>query len=448
LSVAGAQQKLWYDQFPVGEIIPEQSLRAIDVGTDPVGNVYVAGHADDPLPGQSTGGAFIRKYDPTGAVSWTRQFAGAHPLSIAVDGSAGTVITGIAEVTLPGSSTPGEAFVRRYDAAGNEVWTRQFGAPSGTTATSVSVDGSGNAYVAGTVFFGALPGQTWFGDRDGFVRKYDSAGNELWTRQFGTTDDDGVFAGDADAAGNVYVTGTSFGHFPGGTAPNSYNTFVKKFDSNGTSQWVRQFGTEQTGVEVNDIAEDSLGNIYVLGFKSTQIDVLTLRTTTYLRKLRANGSTVYQRDYHFPTEALFNVLGVDGSGRPFLAGAETVTDLAASGRDVLLVKFETDGKEIWRSRIEVAGDQDRVDGISIDGGANILLAGVADQVNAPMEPITGDAFVMKVDQSPTCVGTSNPTENEDGLLSRPIHQTLEQELGPLEPTVHEVNCTIIAPAGL
>ena len=47
------------------------------------------------------------------------------------------------------------------------------------------MDGLG-VYVVGTTN-GALPGQTAHGQNDVFVRKYDPAGNYLWTRQFGTT---------------------------------------------------------------------------------------------------------------------------------------------------------------------------------------------------------------------------------------------------------------------
>jgi len=45
------------------------------------------------------------------------------------------------------------------------------------------VDASG-VYVSGYAV-GALPGQTNAGGGDAFLRKYDVNGNEVWTRQFG-----------------------------------------------------------------------------------------------------------------------------------------------------------------------------------------------------------------------------------------------------------------------
>ena len=71
-------------------------------------------------------------------------------------------------------------------------WVRQFGCTicdvylRNDFAEAVSADADRNAYVAGSTN-GTLPGQTDAGNYDAFVRKYDSNGNEVWTRQFGTT---------------------------------------------------------------------------------------------------------------------------------------------------------------------------------------------------------------------------------------------------------------------
>jgi ankyrin repeat protein len=65
---------------------------------------------------------------------------------------------------------------------------RQFGAEEGGFATSVVVDSAG-IYVVGMTK-SALPGQTRAGGFDAFVFKSDTSGKQLWTRQFGTAEDD------------------------------------------------------------------------------------------------------------------------------------------------------------------------------------------------------------------------------------------------------------------
>jgi hypothetical protein len=82
--------------------------------------------------------------------------------------------------------------------------------------------------VAG-VTCGAFPGQTSAGSCDAFVRKYDPSGNELWTRQFGfgVGGDDVAFGVAVDGTGNVYLAGfaesTLFGQTEGGGG------FVRKY---------------------------------------------------------------------------------------------------------------------------------------------------------------------------------------------------------------------------
>src|SRR5262249_33873006 len=92
-------------------------------------------------------------------------------------------------------------------------WLQQFGTfrvAHADIAYSVTSDGS--VYIAGQVG-GYLPGETSAGGFDSFLRKYDTAGNELWTRQFGTSPSDGngfdVIHGIAVDDTGVYVAGTA-----------------------------------------------------------------------------------------------------------------------------------------------------------------------------------------------------------------------------------------------
>src|SRR5712692_6583304 len=92
---------------------------------------------------------------------------------------------------------------------GDIEWLHQFGSlrvPDHLDPAR-SVVANGDIYVAGSVDgMGALPGQTGSGGQiDAYVRKYDVGGTELWTRQFGTGSADWAFAIAADGPG-VYVT--------------------------------------------------------------------------------------------------------------------------------------------------------------------------------------------------------------------------------------------------
>jgi hypothetical protein len=235
---------LWTRQFGSAAVERDDGT---GVATDQTG-VYVVGWTDGALSGQTSAGstdAFIRKYDFNGNVLWTRQFGTPEQdqaLGVATDGT-GVYVTGRTQGNIvPGSQVGNsdDAFLRRYDANGTLVWTRQFGDRDGQVAYGVATDSTG-IYVAGTTV-GTDLGEP-IGGRDGFLRKFDSSGNVLWTRQFGTNSTDDVWAVAAGASG-VYVAGDTVATFPGQTKVGGlYDAYVMKFDVSGTQQWVREFGS-------------------------------------------------------------------------------------------------------------------------------------------------------------------------------------------------------------
>ena len=266
---------IWIRQL--GRIfLSDDFARAVDQD----GNVYVAGEiAGSITSGQTIAGdvdAFVSKYDANGNVLWTRQFGALYRDAvngIAVDAS-GVYLVGLTRGTLPGQITPAstDAFVRKYDADGNLLWSHQFGSTTNVTdsANAVAVDASG-VYVAGTAG-GALPGQTSSGDADAFVRKYDFAGNELWTRQFGGTFRSGPSSprrsirrrGSQWTQRASIVAGSTGGTFAGQTSPGGLDAFVRRYDAAGNAIWTRQFGTAGADLATG-IATDASG-LYLSGF--------------------------------------------------------------------------------------------------------------------------------------------------------------------------------------
>ncbi|MSO20219.1 MAG: hypothetical protein EXQ56_07085, partial [Acidobacteria bacterium] len=67
-------------------------------------------------------------------------------------------------------------------------WSHQFGAFESDEALAVATDSIG-IYAAGFTG-GILPDLDKVGRNDAFIRKFSAAGNVLWTRQFGTEYDD------------------------------------------------------------------------------------------------------------------------------------------------------------------------------------------------------------------------------------------------------------------
>ncbi|MGH8649468.1 MAG: hypothetical protein ACREUP_09210, partial [Burkholderiales bacterium] len=290
--------------------------------------------------GQSSAGqtdAFVRKYDVNGSEQWTRQFGASNvdeALAIASDGTSIYVVGALELGALPGQTAAGgvDAFVRKYDASGNEQWTRQFGTADGEHAYGVAVDASG-VYVAGRTN-GALaqPAQ----NSDVFLRKYDSSGNVVWTRQFGTTGTDYGNAVAVNASG-VYVVGETTGTFPGQTKVGGlFDSFVAKFDLAGAPQWMRQFGTNfedaAFGVTVN------ASGVSVVGFVEEFLPGFTNLggPDAFIRRYDTNGTEI--GTLQFGTNSIDKAYGVASDGLAvYVVGWSNINTQGAL--DAFVVKF-------------------------------------------------------------------------------------------------------------
>lgn len=325
-------------------------------------NLYVVGAADA-LPGQRGAGgldAFVRKYDATGNELWTRQFG--TPITDLANGVAADD-TGVyvAAFIGQGQNASPEMLVRKYDPDGNELWTRPFGMPS--VARGIAVD-AGGVYVAGLAVEGLQA-------KESFIRKYDAVGNELWTRWFGartidppgvtvilesatglSTDGSGIYVVSAgshptlrkfDAAGSeswsrplgpgrfvtskvradstgVYVAGSVDGAFPGQCSAGLTDAFVKKYDSSGQELWTRQFGSFVIDSVVG-LALDSSG-VYVGGTRAVSVNL-----NVFVAKLEKATAAATDSGPRILLECVVNAASYEGGG---VSPGEVVTIFGAA----------------------------------------------------------------------------------------------------------------------
>lgn len=211
--------------------------RANGMTVDASGAIYVSGQTNGALPDQTNAGSydgFLRKYANGGDAVWTSQFGTTgsdQAYGVAVNGSGTYVyVTGKSSGALAGTNAGiDDAFVRQYNTSdGTANWTKQFGTTANDWGTAAAVDSAGNLDVLGWTA-GALSGYTNAGDEDMFVRQYNSAGVETWTRQFGTPADDYSYALAVDASRTVYIGGVTGAAFPGyASFGGGYDAFLAK----------------------------------------------------------------------------------------------------------------------------------------------------------------------------------------------------------------------------
>lgn len=382
---------------------------ASSVSVDGSGNVYVVGDVWGALPGQMGVGmydAYVKKFDGIGKELWTRQFGSTEydtANSVSVDKGGNVYVVGYAGGTLSGQTSSGnrDAYVRKYDGAGQELWTRQFGGKLNDFARSVIVDGDGNVYVAGETE-GALSGQSGAGGLEGFVRKFDSLGGVLWTRQFGSDKDDSASSMALDRTGNVYVAGYTDGTLSGQTSAGLRDAYVRKYDGAGQELWTRQFGSNKPDSE-GFVNTDGSGNVYVVGDTWGALPGQTnigQASDAYVRKYDSAGKHVWSRQFGVTNgKTSARSLSVDGGGSIYVTGDVEGTfldQMGAGGRDGFLRKYDDTGNELWTRQFG-SNDYDFVPSVSMDGNGSMYLAGstrgaFSNQKNQG----NSDAFVLRM----------------------------------------------------
>ena len=230
---------------------------------------------------------FIAKYDSSGNVLWAKKAGSTLSdigYSISVDNSGNIYLAGI---------YGGSGYVWKYDISGNQIWARSLGI-STTYVLGISSDANGNSvitgYFSGTVTFGTIP-LTSSGYQDIFVAKYDNSGNCIWAKKAGGgTDNDRGQGCTVDLLGNCYITGYFRGtayfdniSLGGSTFP---NIFVAKYDNNGNCLWVKKVSNSSIYVYSGyGITDDSKGNIFLTGYGSSWFGTFNVAGNGFITKL-------------------------------------------------------------------------------------------------------------------------------------------------------------------
>jgi hypothetical protein len=358
LASPGGGQEAWVARYngPGNDVDEAEAI-----GVDDAGNAYVTGYSSgsDGLLDYAT-----IKYDSAGQQQWVARYNGpgnSYDVAIAIDvDSAGNVyVTG----ESVGSGTGFDYATVKYDSAGQQQWVARYNGPGNgmDEAAAIVVDDAGNVYVTGNSL-GSDSGV------DYATIKYNSAGQEQWVARYNGpgNGNDYPMAIDIDSAGDVYVTGHSFGSGSG------YDYATVKYDSAGQQQWVARYNGPGNDVdEAEAIAVDGSGNAYVTGGSmgsTTGLDSATI-------KYNSAGEEQWVARYNGPANShdFAEAIALDDLNNVYVAGTTTSETMS---HDYATIKYDAAGQEMWVARYTGTGaGENEADDLAVDSSGNVYVTG-------------------------------------------------------------------------
>lgn len=352
---------------------------------DATGNLYVAGNSNGTLGGNTDAGGFdavLVKYNSLGVKQWSRQFgttASDSAYAVIADGSGNLYVGGVTDGTLAGSlpATGTDGFVAKYNSSGAQLWIRQLSSTGTDFVRALATDGGGNVIVVGYTS-GDLYNMNAGGASDLFVVKFNGTGTLLWSSQIGTASTDNAAGVAVDPAGNVYVTGYTFGDLDGNASAGSSDIFLIKYDSSGVKQWSRQLGS--AGLDVaTGIAIDGTGNLFVAGRTDGSLDGSANAggLDAFVAKFDSSGAKKWTRQFGSASDDYAYSVAIDADGNAVVAG-HTLGAMSgvtsAGGADAFLAKFDALGTTLWTRQVGTIANDYAV-GVRVDSAGNAFVAG-------------------------------------------------------------------------
>jgi len=268
---------------------------------------------------------------------------------------------------------PGQAFVLKYSARGDQLWSKY--KKGWSSAVAVAADPAGNAFVTGRTnpTGGAMSSQK-------YLTKYDGDGGTLWSLRSGGE------AMAVDKAGNAVVVGIADAAHGGVDLVLNRKLYVAKVTGAGEHAWVKTMLGES---HAQRIAVDGAGDVFVAGtFEGTAdlgggiVSAAGNRDVFIVKRSGEDGrhlwSHTYRGDKDVQIAGLVATTGgsvvvvLEFHNRLTLGGKELV---GSGDSDVAMAAFTgSGGIHLWSSRVGGSA-ADKVNSATAGRYGSFIIAG-------------------------------------------------------------------------
>jgi hypothetical protein len=304
---------------------------------------------------------------------------------------------------------------------------QQFGTDKDEYTLNHVIDINGNVYVSGKTT-GIMNGEN-FGKNDGFIMKIDSLGEKVWSRQFGTSEEEDTQWSAIDNKGCVYITGSTTGVLKDKNFGKE-DIFIVKYTPSGEMEWSKQFGTEATDV-AKGICTDKTGNIYITGMTEGKLGQSSFgKADGFIMKLDSKGTLLFTTQFGTPLDD-YSYSIIEDINSDLLVCGSTWGDLAGKNKGFIdgftgqftnkgaLVKYNQFGTDGFDIAMLVRSDNDR----------NIYVGGTTSGNFASQQIGDGDCFLLKIGPKGDILWNKQfGTTNNDGVRGIDIKPELTDNI--------------------
>ncbi len=234
----------------------------------------------------------------------------------------------VGETTSGIIGSQNDVLLIKTDSAGNVLWNKTYGGTDNEYGYCVRQTSDGGYIIAGDYSYGSNQ------DR-GFLIKTNSSGDTLWTKIYG-------------AANNSFhcVRQTSDGgyiacgeYLAGGTYDDA---FLIKVDNMGNVLWAKRYGyTSNNQESLNEVQQTTDGGYIAVGNSGTS------SYYPYVIKVNSAGDTLWSKEYYSPYGTYANSTQQTSDGGYIIAGLDPISS-NMNGHRASFIKINSTGNIQWQ----------------------------------------------------------------------------------------------------
>lgn len=265
------------------------------------------------------------------------------------------------------NSGSGDFWVMKFDSDLNKQWSKSLGTAYAEGAAKVIETSDNDFIVVGTQSTGTGPN-----DLNGYAAKLDNAGNVLWQRSYGGSSYEEL-TGVVEAEDGIFIVGytdSTDGDLSSLETQQYHRSWLMKIDSGNGDIKSQTYLDGELGFlylnSLNDVQKTNDGNfISVGGYSGSTYN-------SYVVKFDSNGTIIWSNTYN---EGELNEVKATSDGGYITIG----TTRSSTNRDALIIKLNSDGTKAWEKIIDFTKGYPTVhdEGVSIietiDGGFFLTL---------------------------------------------------------------------------